>query len=87
MRRIRATTLKEDINKRTPTQIVYAAESPFPCLPRGVLAYAHINKLMIIAKRENHTHKTYNKQKGKLEENMIYHTNTYNFIIQDTHVH
>jgi len=23
-----------------------------------------INKLMIIAKRENHTHRTYNKQKG-----------------------
>jgi len=26
-----------------------------PCWPREVLASAHINKLMIIAKRENHT--------------------------------
>jgi len=42
----------------------YATESPLPCWPRGVLASAHINKLMIIAKRENHTHRTYNKQKG-----------------------
>jgi len=38
------------------------------CWPRVFLAYAHINKLMIIAKRENHTYRTYNKQqKGKLE--------------------
>jgi len=42
----------------------YAAESPLSCLPRGVLASAPINKLIIIAKRENHTHRTYNKQKG-----------------------
>jgi len=41
----------------------YATESLLPYWPRGVLAYAHINKLMIIAKRENHIHKTYNKQK------------------------
>jgi len=36
---------------------------------------------MIIAKRENHTSKTYNKQKGKLEQKMIYHIVTYNFIV------
>jgi len=41
--------------KRNPTQLDYAAESPFPCWSRGVLASAHINRLMIIAKRENHT--------------------------------
>jgi len=28
------------------------------------LLTTHINKLMIIAKRENHTQRTYNKQKG-----------------------
>jgi len=44
----------------------YAAESPFFCWPRGVLAYAHINKLMIIAK-EKTTHITIRQAKGKLE--------------------
>jgi len=63
-------------------KVGYAAESPFPCWPRGFLTSAHINKLMIIAKRENHTSKTYNKQKGKLEQKMVYHTVTYNFIVQ-----
>jgi len=32
-----------------------AAESSSPWWPRGVLASTHINKLMIIAKGENHT--------------------------------
>jgi len=27
--------------------------------------------------------RTYNKQKGKLEQKVIYHTVTYNFIVQD----
>jgi len=36
-------------------KISYAAESPLPCWPRGVLASALINKFMIIAKGENHT--------------------------------
>jgi len=53
-----ATTLKK-LGQRNPTQIDYVAESPFPCWPQGVLASAPINKLMIIAKRENHTHRTY----------------------------
>jgi len=38
---------------------------------------------MIIAKRENHTNRTYNKQNGKLEQKMVYHTVTYKFIVQD----
>jgi len=46
----------------------YTAEPSPLCGPRVFLVYAHINKLMIIAKRENHTYRTYNKQtKGKLE--------------------
>jgi len=51
--------LKESWN---PIQRGYAAESPFPCWPQGFLASANINKLMIIAKREDHTH---NHQKSK----------------------
>jgi len=38
---------------------------------------------MIIANRENHTHRTYNKQKGKLEQKIIYHTVAYNFMVED----
>jgi len=53
-------TLKESWN---PTQRDYAVESPFPCWPRWVLASAHINKLMIIVKREDHTH---NNQTSKV---------------------
>jgi len=58
-----AITQKDKPNKRNPAQAGYAAESPFPCWSRGVLTSAHINKLMIIAKRENHTTKhTTNKR-------------------------
>jgi len=45
-----------------PTQVGYAAKPPSPWWPRVFLTSSHINKLMIIAKRENHTYRTYNKQ-------------------------
>jgi len=61
------TALQENLNKRDPTQINYAAESPSPWWPRGVLIYAHINKLMIIAKEENHTQTHKQNRKDKLE--------------------
>jgi len=42
---------------------------------------------MIIAKRENHTYRTYNKQqKGKLEWKIVYHTITCYFIVQAVYV-
>jgi len=59
-----AIALKENSDKQNPVQIGYAAEPPSLWWPRGVLASAHINKLMIIAKRETHTHNKQNKQKG-----------------------
>jgi len=34
----------------------YATQPPSPWWPRGVLASAHINRLMIIVKGENQTH-------------------------------
>ena len=58
---------KRKTTKRDPAQAGYVAESPFPCWPRGFLASAHINKLMIIAKEKTTPDETYNKQKGKLE--------------------
>jgi len=78
-----AIALRESPIGWNPAQAGYAAESPFPCWPLGFLTFAHINKSMIIAKRENHTNKTYNKQKGKLEQKMVYHIITYNVIVQD----
>jgi len=49
-----------------PAQMDYAAESPSPCWPREPLVYAHINKLMIIAKEKYHTQDN-QTTKGKLE--------------------
>jgi len=46
---------KRKIANQDPAQAGYAAESPFSCWPRKPLSYAHINKLMIIAKEKNHT--------------------------------
>jgi len=46
----------------------YTAEPSPPCWPRVFLASTHTNTLMIIAKREDPTYRTYNKQqKGNLE--------------------
>jgi len=53
--------------------------------PRVFLTSAHINKLMIIAKRENHTYGTYNKQqKGKLERKTYL---SYNYIILHSQIY
>ena len=50
-------------NKRNPPKTSDATESPLTSWPQGVLPSAHINKLMIIAKEENHT-QTHKKQEG-----------------------
>jgi len=49
---------------RNPAQAGYAAESPFPCWPLGFHTSTHINKLMIIAKKKNHT-QTYKQVEGQ----------------------
>jgi len=38
------------------------------------------------SQKENTTHIIIKQAKGKLEQNMIYHTITYNSIVQDAHV-
>jgi len=48
-------------------QADYAAGSSLPCWPRVPLAFAHINKLMIIVKEEEPHTRQSNKQHGKLE--------------------
>jgi len=55
-------------NKRIRPKTSYAAKSPSLWWPRGVLTYAHINKLMIIAKGEKSHTNTQPNRKGKLEQ-------------------
>jgi len=47
-----ATILKDNSERRDPTQDKLSSKISITLMRRGVLAYAHINKLMIIAKGE-----------------------------------
>jgi len=58
--------LKENLEQRVQPKSSYAAEFPSLWRPRGVPTSAHINKLMIIAKVENHTPDTQTNRKSKL---------------------
>jgi len=58
---------REYLKEVDPTQVGYTAEFPSPWWPLGVLTSAHINKLMIIAKGENHTQNTQANRKDKLK--------------------
>jgi len=52
----------------------------FPWWSRGVPTYAHINKLMIITKGENHMQ---TNRKGKLERKKFYHKIAYYLEFKD----
>jgi len=60
----------------------YTAEFSSPRWILGVFTYVHINKLMIIAKGENHTQNTQVSRKGKLEWKKFYHTIAYNLKVR-----
>ena len=52
---------------RSNHKLGYTVEIPSPWWTLGFPTSAHINKLMIIAKGENHTHNTQASRNGKLE--------------------
>ena len=66
------------------SKISYPTKFPSPWGLQGVLTSAHINKLMIIAKWENHTQDTQTNKMGKLEWKKFYHTIAYNLKDKDT---
>jgi len=61
----------------------YTVKFPSPWWTLGVPTSAHINKLMIIAKGENHTLNIKTSRKGKLEWKRFYHSIAYNLKVQD----
>jgi len=76
--------LKENLEQGVQLKNSYAAEFPSPWRPQGVPTFAHINKLMIIVKGENHTQDTQTNKKGKLEWKRFYHIIAYNLKCKDT---